>query len=144
MAWQTPVFDRTQADVEYAKSQLEMGINNVAYKGCLNVTDINRIENDIQFLSDSLSAIYYFSKLESKSWDRSTLPTISEVERIIGNIQVLIDSYCQTADAPPLPTTMLTYEHINSIEENLYMLKHLMDGMKNTYRQCGTFVCGEE
>jgi hypothetical protein len=97
--WIYPVFDRTQADVDYAKAKLsewkEQGhpINN-ALKGCLNLNDINRIENDTQYLSDNLSALYYLSHIETTSWGIRDLPDINDVNRIIGNVKKIISSNC--------------------------------------------------
>jgi hypothetical protein len=39
---------------------------------------------------------------------------------------------------------MLTYEHINSLEENLYHIKNILDDMITLFRECGTFDCKEE
>ena len=147
--WIEPIFDRTQNDVESAMRQIALWkANGVAkpseLKGCLNMGDLNRIEKDIQFLSDNLSALYYFSKVNTKTWQRSTLPTVSEINRILNNIKILISSFYQSEDAPDLPTTVLSYEHLNSIEENLHLLKEMLDNMIGSFRECGTLYCGEE
>lgn len=148
-SWIEPVFDRTQTDVEFAIAQISEWKKNgftttSELKGCLNTTDMNRIENDIQFLSDRLTSLYYFSVIDTKTWNRSMLPTITEIERILGNVQNLIRSYFQSNSAPPVPETMLTYEQVNHIEENLYHIKKILDDMISSFRECGTFNCGEE
>ena len=147
--WITPIFDRTQADVDFAIAKIaewrEEGVYNVYdLKGCLNVSDINRIENDIQYLSDNLSTLYYFPHTVSKSWNNAGLPTIEDVTRVIGNVRKIISSYFQYESAPDLPDTMLTYEEINNIEENLHLLKRMLEDMISSFRECGTFTCGEE
>lgn len=147
--WIEPIFDRTQNDVESAIKQIALwkanGVDKPSeLKGCLNMGDLNRIEKDIQFLSDTLSSLYYFSDVSTKTWQRSTLPTAKEITRILNNIQILINSFYQREDAPDLPTTVLSYEHLNSIEENLYLLKDLLDDMVSSFRECGTLYCGEE
>lgn len=147
--WTTPVFDRTQADVDAAIRQIVDWKANgftttVELKGCMNTSDINRIENNIQFLSDTLTSLYYFSEVDTKTWNRSMLPTISEIERILRNMKTLIDSYYKEDGSPDLPATMLSFEDINSIERNLYLIKEMIDSMQASYRQCGTFQCGEE
>lgn len=147
--WITPIFDRTQADVDFALSKIREWRENGStdlyeLKGCLNVTDINRIENDIQHLSDSLSSLYYFPHAISKEWNTSGLLDMSDIDRIIGNVRNIISAYIQTSTAPDVPDTMLTFEQINSIEENLFLVKELIDAMVATYRNCGTFECGEE
>ena len=147
--WLDPVFDRTQADVELAISKIaewkKNGSTNVyELKGCLNVSDINRIEGNIQYLSNELSKLYYFPYTTSKSWDKVGLPTIVDITRIIGNIKKIINAYCQPSNSPTLPDTMLNYEQVNSIEENLYLIKAMLDNMVLSFRECGTFNCGEE
>lgn len=147
--WIEPIFDRTQSDVDSAIRQIELWkANGVAtpseLKGCLNMGDLNRIEKDIQFLSDNLSSLYYFSKVNTKTWQRSTLPTASEITRILNNIKILISSFYKSTNAPDLPTTVLSYEHLNNIEENLYLLKEMLNDMISSFRECGTLYCGEE
>lgn len=148
-SWIEPIFDRTQGDVDFALAQISEWKKNGStgtseLKGCLNVTDLNRIENNIQFLSDRLNSLYYFSVVDTKTWDRSMLPTITEIERIIRNIRMLISSYFQSDDAPVVPDTMVTYEQVNHIEENLHLIKNIIDDMVSSFRECGTFNCGEE
>lgn len=147
--WLTPIYDRTQADVDFALSEIakwkESGYMSMTkLKGCLNASDITRIEGNIQYLSDNLSTLYYFPHTESKTWNVRGLPDITDVSRIIGNIEKIISAYYQNSSAPDLPETMLRFEHINSIEENLYLLKEMLDNMIGLFRECGTFNCGED
>lgn len=146
--WITPIFDRTRADVDYALSKIEEWRENGStdvyeLKGCLNVSDINRIENNILYLSDNLSKLYYFPHAVVRSWDSKGLPDMGDVQRIIGNVLKIIAAYTQSSDAPDVPGTMLTFEQINDIEKNLYLIKGILDQMITSFRECGTFVCGE-
>lgn len=147
--WTEPVFDRTIEDVVSAITQInEWKTTNIGgitmLKGCLNVTDINRIEDNIAFLTNELSALYYFPRTTSKSWAMEKLPNAKDVERIISNISKIITEFFQIPEAPELPDTMLTYEQINSLEENLYHIKNILDNMVEMFRECNTFECGEE
>ena len=147
--WTEPIFDRTLNDVESAIREIALQKANGGgvlpeLKGCLNMGDLNCIENNIQFLSDNLSSLYYFSKVNTKKWSRTGLPTVADITRILNNIKILINSFYQSEDAPDLPTTVLTYEHLNNIEENLYLLKEMLDNMVASFRECGTLYCGEE
>lgn len=146
--WISPIYDRTQADVDFAISKIaewrDSGSTDVYdLKGCLNVSDINRIENNIQFLSDKLSALYYCPNVNCKSWDKSGLPNTADVNRIIGNLQKTINAFYRGESAPDVPDNMLTYTQINAIEENLYSIKNILDEMTLLFRECGTFNCGE-
>ena len=142
--WQEPVFDRTITDVEFAKQQLSIGINNVEYKGCFNTTDINRIEQNTQYLSDLLNALYYFNDVTVESWVEGDAPQESHVDRIITNIKILWEKYHKPATAVTLPTTLLDFEQVNAIEKNLHLIKEMVDDMTSSFRECGTFNCGEE
>lgn len=142
--WITPVYDRTESDVSYARQQLSKGINDVEYKGCFNVTDSNRIENNTRYLSDTLRELCYQNGITTKTdWNTSSYISISNVSRIINNIDILWKKYHTPTGAISLPSTLLTYEHINNIEKNQYLIKVLLDDMINSFRQCNTFECGE-
>lgn len=146
--WINPVFDRTQEDVDFALSKLaewknSCDTNVYELKGCMTVSDINRIEGDIQYLSDHLSELYYFPNVTTKTWNMNGLPDVDDVSRIIGNVQKMITAYFQSSNAPNLPNTMLTYVQVNNLEENLYLIKNILEDMILSFRECGTFYCGE-
>jgi hypothetical protein len=142
--WIKPVYDRTQADVDYALSQIALGNNAKEYKGCFNLTDINRIENNSRYIADRLNVLAYVNAIATATWSMSDVPNITEVKRLINNVSALIDAFYQSEDAPPLPETLLHYEQVNALEKNLYLIKHLIDNKENEFRHCGTFNCGEE
>lgn len=141
--WIRPIYDRTQADVDYALSQLSLGNNSVEFKGCFTVTDINRIENNCRYIADRLNVLLYSNSITTKTWDMYGLPNITEVERLINNVRKLISAFFQSSDAPALPETLLHYEQVNALEQNIYLIKHLIDNEENEFRPCGTLVCGE-
>ena len=142
--WISPIYNRTQEDVDYAKSQIKLGNNSAIYKGCFTVSDINRIENNCRYIADRLNVLLYTNSITTKVWDMYGLPNITEVKRLINNADALIKAYHQSEDAPALPETLLTYAQVNALERNLYLIKHLIDNEENEFRHCGTFNCGEE
>lgn len=111
-------------------------------KGCLNTIDINRIEENIAFLSERLLKYDYPSTVSSKQWTKDNLPTEMDIERIINNVRSLISSFYQVSDAPPLPNKMSSYNDINQIEKNIDLIKYLIDCMVNSFRISGTFTSG--
>jgi hypothetical protein len=146
VSWIEPIFDRTQEDVDYAIAMIKEWKRTGNYdtadlKGCFNVSDINRIESNIRYLSDNLSDLYYFSNVETKTWDKAGLPTISDINRLIENTRTIILSLCE--DAPELPTRLLTFTDVNCLEANLNKLKLMLDGMTSYFLECDTFECGE-
>lgn len=141
--WTTPVFDRTQSDVDYAKAQLSSGVNDVEYKGCFNKTDINRIERNSRHLSELLKELYYANDVVYRVWTDTGVPTESHISRIINNIANLWTNYHKPANSVDLPTTLLTYEQVNTIERDLCLLKEMIDDMEQSFPICGDFTCGE-
>lgn len=111
-------------------------------KGCLNVFDINRIEENIGFLSDKLTEYLYPNNIITKHWTKDNLPTEIELQRIIGNVQSLIESFYQVSDAPELPKAMLEYTDINKLERNIDLIKYLLDCMVSSFRKSRTFKSG--
>ena len=141
--WISPVYDRTQADVDYAMAQLKIGKSDKEYKGCFTVTDINRIENNCRYISDRLNVLAYSNTIETRTWDISDIPNVTDIARLINNVAILIEAFPLSEDAPALPETLLHYEQVNALEKNIYLLKHQVDIKENEFRHCGTFNCGE-
>jgi hypothetical protein len=141
--WSKPIYDRTLADVEYARQQLEKQINNANYKGCLNANDLTRIENNTRYLADELIKLYYFNSITTRTWSTSNAPNTTNIATILNNISKILSAYQKPKNIPTLPTTLLTYEQVNAVEKNLFMIKEMLDNMIASFRQCGTFGCGE-
>ena len=142
--WSKPVYDRTLADVEYARQQLKKNLNDVDYKGCLNATDLTRVEHNTRYLADELNKLYYFNSISTQnSWEWGNAPNTTSITRIINNINKILTAYQKPSNSPTLPTTLLTYEQVNALEKNLYLIKEMLDNMVVSFRQCGTFGCGE-
>lgn len=142
--WLDPVFDRTQEDVDYAIRQLAMGINDVEYKGCFNKSDLNRIEQNTKYLADSLKTLYYFCNVTTADWYESSIPNAYHIARIVNNVDALMKNFIIPPEASDVPNTLLTYEQVNDIEKDLYLIMVLIHDVVNCYRECNTFECGEE
>lgn len=111
-------------------------------KGCLNLLDLNRIEDNITFLAESMENFSYAPNIRGKQWNRVDMPNQNDMSRIIENIRSLISAFYSPANPPSLPTTMLSYNDINAIEENLYLLKQMLDCMQTSFRKVGTIKSG--
>lgn len=149
--WLDPIFDRTQEDVEFALAQIAewvaTNITNpmVVYdlKGCLNASDINRIEGNIEYLAERLTAYYYPPpNISTNTWTSAGMPNERDISRILNNIQALIDVFYMHKDAPPVPSRIDGYEELNDVEENLYLIKELLDAMVNSFKKSGTLYSG--
>lgn len=149
--WTDPVFDRTQEDVDFATQKIAewiaadiTGNPLVVYdlKGCLNVSDINRIENNIAYLAEQMTRYYYPPGTSTKSWTSTGMPNEKDISRILYNIRALIDAFYQQSNAPDIPESMLGYNEVNAVEKNLSLIKELLDSMVNSFRKSGTFYSG--
>lgn len=111
-------------------------------KGCLNLLDLNRIESNIAFLAKLMESFSYAPNIHGKQWEKSDMPNQNDMSRIIENIRALMDAFYSPNNPPSLPTTMLTYSDINAIEENLYLIKQLLDCMQSSFKKVGTIKSG--
>ena len=163
--WIEPVWQRTEADVEYAlrlnNKIVQYGWSSLTSQeqanwaagliGCLNAWDLNRIEIDTDFLRDLLLVYGYSAGITTikVDWDVEDLLESIELERLRANIQNLIDSYYSpeiTGTQYPMPENMqkLNYKVLNNIENNLRLMKEMIHRMEESFRYCGTFYCGQE
>ena len=70
------------------------------------------------------------------------MPNQNDMSRIIENIRSLISAFYSPNNPPSLPTTMLSYNDINAIEENLYLIKQMLDVMRTSFKKVGTIKSG--
>ena len=149
--WIQPVYDRTNEDVAFAQEQIQKWIDTklsgnpaetYELKGCFNLTDINRIEGDIQYISDRLDELHYPPGTSCKVWEQSGLPTARDVKRILYNVRLIITTYHQQIDASDVPESMSTFSDINAVEKKLYVIKQLLDSMVDTFQKSGMFKSG--
>jgi hypothetical protein len=111
-------------------------------KGCLNLTDLNRIEGNITYLAEKMESYSYSPNIRGKQWTNEDMPNQNDMSRIIGNIRALISAFYSPSSPPSLPTTMLSIADINVIEENLYMIKEILDCMQSSFKKVGTIKSG--
>lgn len=101
MPWSTPVYDRTPAD-----------LYNKTAKAYLNASDLQRIEDNIAQLGALLSLT-----IPVKTWTEYDFPTLTGLNRIIGNLQTVSDTFYPVPGAPSLPMApYLHYEKLNDLE----------------------------
>ena len=111
-------------------------------KGCFNMLDLNRIEGDIDYLAEMMESFSYSPNIRSKQWNRVDMPNQNDMSRIVDNIRSLISAFYPPDNPPSLPTTMLSYDDINAIEENLYLIKQMLDVMQTSFKKVGTIKSG--
>jgi hypothetical protein len=153
LRWIVPVVDRTLRDVQDALAQIEMWRTQVAngqsptvteLKGCLNVTDLNRIEANTRYISQFLRGYGFQINVTTKvDWTDECLPNVDDVNRIIDNIKEIRNKYYEPAGMPSLPQTMVSFSDINAIEQSLLLFREMLLGMVGAFRRSGAFRCGQ-
>lgn len=142
VAGDTAVLD-TQGNVRIENNVLVMELG-VVYdlKGCLNLSDITRIEDDIAYLSNLLIGYRFPIAINSKEWTTAGLPAANDMKRIGNNIRSLFNGFYTPIGASPIPDVMLSYQDINALEYNLHLLKQLVDAMQVAFIPSGIYKCG--
>ncbi len=111
-------------------------------KGCLNLSDIIRIEGNISYLAEHFTRYLYPIGVNTMEWSKTDLPNIDDMKRIASNIRSIFSGFYTPSGAETVPETMLSYQDINAIERNLYLLRQMLDSMISSFIPSGTTKCG--
>lgn len=144
--WMEPVTDRAQSDVERIRELLEKGWQHfnesekaewyAGMKGALNASDLVRIQNNIQLLSDVLEIGLTVSEVPE-------LPTQNFYRQIIRNTESIRNAYCIHKTTPEVPEEPLnTYQKWNDIEKILADVYMIL--LNNFYYYCGNEIYSGE
>lgn len=133
--WIEPITNRTQSDIV-----------NKTPKGFINDLDLNRIENNCDYLAEQLNKYGYFVVISTKTdWSMDEFPSATEINRIRDNINALLEAYFKMPGSPDIRYwNSLNWQDANSLEQNLLNINTLLGLMVQSFKYCGTFVCGEE
>lgn len=137
MVWITPIADRTEADVSYAKANRG---NESFNKGAFNpYYDFNRIETNCEYLAGQLNAYGYSVLITVKTnWAEDDFPEQDEVDRIRNNVNTLIDSFHKLPGSPDIRYwNSLDWNDMNSLEQNIKNLDILLQRMAAVFLRCG-------
>jgi len=120
--WTEAITDRSRLDIMEGSP-----------KAYLHDGDLNRIENNLAYLSERLSLLGYSIQIVApKNWSRSDIPRVADIGRICDRIAAITqayyapDGYIGISD---IRDKALDYRDINSIEKNLSGIKDLIDRM---------------
>lgn len=134
--------DRTKEDTDFAYDNQS---SSELLKGALNYQDLNRIESNIQNITNLLDSIGYESNLNIKTnWTESDLLYVDEADRIRNNLKYLVIKFVDLGFLPQIDGgDYLDYVEVNNWENTIYMLNEvfLQYGKQNLY--CGAYFCGE-
>lgn len=153
------ITDRTQQDVdrvwELAK-KLNAGTatveelaewNSIALKGCYDYTDLNRVGDAVQYLSEILKSRGYDCPVIPKlDWPESGSGSPSDMAQYLQNVQTLRCILTLLPETPDVPADMEkpTWQEANAIEQILADLESTIKTMLKTRVVCGDAYCGGE
>lgn len=138
------IFDRTYADVAYAKAHPE---SILPLRGCYNAVDLNRVGEWCDYLAGLFKAQGYMVQVQTKTnWVMADFPTEAAMALYLGNVVALRQAYTIMPSTPALPTSMASMEFntANSIEKNISDMLTLLGYMIAQLRPAGTFYAREE
>ena len=121
--WKEPIYDRKQSDID-----------NKTPKGYLNISDLNRIENNIAYIAELMG-----KKVTTKTWSLYMLPSSSEFDRIKSNITALEEgiNFTTYEDLPSNPIN--TFEKVNLIEALIASINGDFELILGNSMYCGDF-----
>lgn len=125
--WLRPITDRTLEDVIYAQSKVKEWI--AAYsrgetptvidlKGCVNASDLNRIEGNLDYLNQRVvfKGGTPDDRVVVKTWKRGEVVIVSDVMRLLRNARWVADLY-GLSNVVPIPLeTIRDYKDMNNLE----------------------------
>ena len=148
------IFNRTQDDVDASidiikntrnAEDLTFEQRQQLERGTLTINTLNRIENKQTELKNLFNSIgYYNVEVDNREWTYTDYFFPSDFERILINLESLKKAFFVYSTTPIVPDdNYRRYQTINAVEKILYDLDAMINDIKNRYRQCGTFQCGE-
>lgn len=146
------IFDRTLEDVENAKllrEKMQSGDKlsdeevEAFERGACTITMLNRVERKQAELSELLNSLYYRNGITNKEHYLTEILSHEDYLRILDNVRVLKEAFYSYPTTPEAPNYMYGYLEANAIEKILFDIQAIIDSIKDTFRKCGTFKCGE-
>lgn len=126
--WIDPIYDRTQADID-----------GQTIKGSCNADDLNRIEQDCDYLAGILGVT-----VSTRTWNRTDFPTPDEFERILNNLNTLRSAYAVYRTTPGTPENPVNNFHkANDVEQILHDLYVLYEDNKRAIMFAGEPCAGQ-
>lgn len=150
------ITDRSAADVERYLTLRNKGFANLTtaertewlspMKGAYNYTDLNRVEEAVQYLAGKLRERGYRADVSSaKTWSMNSLPTMADMNRYLNNIKVIRGAFATLRTTPQAPESIagFTYREANAIEQIIFDVNQLLENMISVWFFSGDLYSGE-
>jgi hypothetical protein len=162
MSWITPIIDRSLDDVKNLKLLMtsinEQGWDNVSSeiksqwfsnsKGCINSADLNRIENNIDYIVQQLGIMGVTVVIDTSNpvWNLGSDITLTQFNKIRDNLNAVKNAWYTLPTTPVLKYTFtVDYNDANAIEQMTADFKYLLDLVFIQVRPiCGKAICGNQ
>lgn len=139
LLWIETITDRKASDIERVRELLVKEWKNFSeeekeewragMKGCLNRSDLERIQNNIQLLADVL-------ELGIATKDIPEIPSKPFYDEILINVEAIRNAYCIHSDTPNTPSEPLnSFQKWNDIEKILADVHEIL--LNNFFYYCG-------
>lgn len=151
----TLITDRSAEDLRYVETLAGKGFSGMTQaektawlsglKGSYNATDLNRVGNAIQYISEKLYAAGYSVQVKPKTdWRREDIPTPEQMKHYLDDVEMIRKCLAVFPTTPDVPPDMenLVYSEANAIEQILVDLERITILISYAYRHCGVNVCG--
>jgi len=141
--WQTPITDRTLADVEFANANRD---SPEPLKGMRNASDLNRISNNMRYISNLLLLLGIATpEITCKcDWLITDFPRESDIRKYqtdLNALRTVGNVLTTTPLTPDLPYTH--YQKLNDIEQIIHDLHIIIGRVVNSFIGTGEIGCGE-
>lgn len=148
--------DRTSTDVERYVTLRNKGFANLTnaeraewlapMKGAYNYTDLNRVEDAVQYLAVRLREYGYRADIgETKTWDMNSVPTLADMNRYLENVRAIRNAFSTLSTTPFVADSMrgFTFKEANDIEQILFDVNRLLENMISVWFFGGDLYSGE-
>lgn len=137
------IYDRTQEDVDRVAELRRIGWDKLTesqraewlggLKGCLNTSDLKRIENDIYVIAQLLEV-----DMQTNKDNLPEIPDSLYFARMLDNMQILRDIGYLHGDTPEVPEHPInTYQKVNDVERILHDIYWIYNANNSCYAYCG-------
>lgn len=113
--------------------------------GAYNASDLNRVGNAVQFVTDRLFEIgYSVATVGKDDWDRTDIPNKSNMAYYLRDIQFIRNALVVPDDMPQCPTTLdnLDYQKANDIEQILLDVDNIITLIMRSWMYAGEVYSG--
>lgn len=148
------IYDRTEDNVTQLKELSKLRYQDMTdeekqswidnLKGCYRYTDLNRVEEAVEYLKNKIIEYGWSINLQpTKIWTQYDYPNSSDMTRYLNNIKAIRDLNWVLSDTPNAPSNIkLGWSEANDIERILHDVELMLVNITETYLYCGEIFSG--